>query len=248
MRFESAGAQFPNSPARAQCNQKAAPIPSAQVHPLIKMKRRYGVIWFALALGLSSCGSATADKDEAAAQAAKAAAAKPAPPPKILVPVGTQLHVVLKEGISASKSEPGTVFSASLAEPVVVNGKTVLPQGSAVAGRVVDAKESGRVKGRASLSLVLTSVVHNGKSVPVETQTYVGVAKSTKKRDTAVIGGAAGVGAVIGAIAGGGKGAATGAVIGGGGGTGAVLATRGEDVHYPPETRLTFVLSRMAEL
>jgi len=130
----------------------------------------------------------------------------------------------------------------------VVNGKTVLPQGAHVVGRVVDAKESGRVKGRASLSLALTSIVRNGKPVPVETQTYVGVAKSTKKRDAGVIGGAAGVGAVIGAIAGGGKGAATGAAIGGAGGSGAVLATRGEDVHYPPETRLTFVLSKVAEL
>jgi len=209
------------------------------------MKRIFGVIWVVLALSLSGCGSATADKDE---ETAKAVAAKPAPPPKLMVPQGTALHVRLNEGISASKSEPGTEFSASLSDPVVVNGKTVLPQGAKVIGRVVDAQESGRVKGKASLSLVLTSVVHNGKSVPVETQTNVGVAKSTKKRDAGVIGGAAGVGAVIGAIAGGGKGAATGAAIGGAGGTGAVLATRGEDVHYPPETRLTFVLSRVAEL
>ena len=63
-----------------------------------------------------------------------------------------------------------------------------------------------------------------------------------------MIGGGAGVGAVIGAIAGGGKGAATGAAIGGGGGTGAVLATRGDDLHYPPESRLKFVLSKEVEL
>jgi hypothetical protein len=213
------------------------------------MKRIFGVIWIVIALALSGCGSATADKD-VAAEAAKVAAAKPAPPPppKIMIPAGTPLHIVLKEGVSASKSEPGTEFSASLAEPVVVNGKTVLQQGSRVVGQVLDSKESGRVKGRASLSLALTSITHNGKSVPIETQTYVGVAKSTKKRDAGVIGGAAGVGAVIGAIAGGGKGAATGAAIGGAGGTGAVLATRGEDVHYPPETRLNFVLSKVAEL
>jgi hypothetical protein len=212
------------------------------------MKRIFGVIWIVMALCLSACGSVTADKDEATDEKAKAAVAKPAPPPRIIIPEGTPLHIVLKEGVSASKSEPGTEFSASLAEPVVVNGKTVLQQGSRVVGRVVDSKESGRVKGRATLSLALTSITHNGKSVPIETQTYVGVAESTKKRDAGVIGGAAGVGAVIGAIAGGGKGAATGAAIGGAGGTGAVLATRGEDVHYPPETRLNFVLSKVAEL
>jgi hypothetical protein len=212
------------------------------------MKRLFGVIWVVAVLSLSACGSATADKDEEAARAAADKLVPPPPPAKIAIPAGTPLRIVLREGVSASKSEPGTPFSASLAEPVVVNGKTVLTQGSSVVGQVVDAKESGRVKGRASLSLVLTSVVHDGKPVPVETRTYVGVAKSTKKRDAGVIGGAAGVGAVIGAIAGGGKGAATGAAIGGAGGTGAVLATRGEDVHYPPETRLTFVLSKVAEL
>jgi hypothetical protein len=208
---------------------------------------RRGVIWIALlamAVSVSACGSASADKDETEAKVA----AKPAPPPRIKVPAGTELAVRLVDGVSASKSEPGTEFDASLAEAVVIGGKTVLPQGSQVTGRVVDAKESGRVKGRASLSLVLTSVVRNGKSVPLETQTYTGVAKSTKKRDVGIIGGAAGVGAAIGAIAGGGKGAATGAAIGGAGGTGAVLATRGEDVHYPPETRLNFVLSKTLEL
>jgi hypothetical protein len=215
------------------------------------LKRIFGVILIVAVLALSACGSATADKSATSDKeeaARKVADAKPVPPPKIIIPAGTSFHVRLNEGVSASKSEPGTQFTASLADPVVVNGKTLLPQGSHVVGRVVDAKESGRVKGRATLSLVLTSVVHNGKSVPIETQTYVGVAKSTKKRDAGVIGGAAGVGAVIGAIAGGGKGAATGVAIGGAGGTGAVLATRGEDVHYPPETRLSFVLSKVAEL
>jgi hypothetical protein len=219
------------------------------------MKLPNGVIWIALmvaVLSISACGSASADKEEADAAAAAAAAAKPAPKPapkpKIRIPAGTELRIVLKDGVSASDSQPGSEFSASLAEPVIVDGKTLLQKGSPVVGRVVDAKESGRVEGRASLSLVLTSVVHNGKSVPVETQTYVGVAKSTKKRDVGIIGGAAGVGAAVGAIAGGGKGAATGAAIGGAGGTGAVLATRGEDVHYPPETRLNFVLSEVAEL
>jgi hypothetical protein len=115
-------------------------------------------------------------------------------------------------------------------------------------GRVVDVQQPGRVKGRASLSLVLVSINHEGKSVPVATQTYVGVAKSTKKRDAGVIAGGAGIGAAVGAIAGGGKGAATGAAIGGAGGTGVVLATRGDDLHYPPETRLTFVLSKAANL
>jgi len=206
------------------------------------------VVWTSIiaALALSGCGSASANRDEAAA-ASKTAANKSVQIPRIVLPEGTQLRIVLRDGVS-STSDPGMHFSAALAEPVVLNGRTLLPKGTPLSGRVVDAKESGRVTGRATVSLALTSVVHNGKSVPIETRTYVGVAKSTKKRDAGMIGGGAGVGAVIGAIAGGGKGAATGAAIGGAGGTGVVLATKGAEVHYPPETRLNFTLSKVAVL
>lgn len=168
--------------------------------------------------------------------------------PKVVVPAGTPIKVTLQQGVGSDTSAPGSTFSAVLSSPVVIEGKTVLDKGSAVAGRVTDVKKSGRVKGRASINLVLTSVIHDGKSIPITTGTYTGVAKSTKKRDAAVIGGAAGVGAAIGAITGGGKGAATGAAIGGAGGTGAVLLTRGDDIHFPPESRLSFVLSSAVEV
>lgn len=208
------------------------------------MKRLIGVTLIALTLGFTACTSAnTADKEEVSGLLE----VKP-DDPKITVPSGTPLRVVLQQGVGTDASAPGSQFAAVLADPIVVDGRTVLEKGSAVSGRVVDVKKSGRVKGRATLSLALTSVLHEGKYVPIETQTYVGVAKDNKKRDAAMIGGGAGVGAIIGAIAGGGKGAATGAAIGGGGGTGAVLATRGDDLHYPPESRLKFVLSKEVEL
>ena len=167
---------------------------------------------------------------------------------KITLPTGTPLRVVLQQGVGTDSSTSGSQFSAVLADPVVVDGRTVLEKGAAVVGRVTDIQKSGRVKGRATLSLRLVSLSHHGKSVPITTQTYVGVARSTHKRDAATIGGGAGVGAAIGAIAGGGKGALTGAAIGGAGGTGVVLATRGEDVHYPPESRLRFVLAQSVDL
>ena len=52
----------------------------------------------------------------------------------------------------------------------------------------------------------------------------------------------AGIGAAIGAIAGGRKGAGIGAAAGGAAGTGTVLASRGKPVEFPPESRLTFRL------
>jgi hypothetical protein len=212
------------------------------------MKRLFGVA--IVALSLAACTSTdTAGKEaEADKEESSGFFGLNKPAPKITVPSGTPLHIVLQQGVGTDASTPGSQFSAVLAEPVVIEGKTILDKGAAVSGRVVDVKKAGRVKGRATLSLQLTSVEHSGKPVSIETKTFVGVARDNKKRDAAMIGGGAGVGAVIGAIAGGGKGAATGAAIGGAGGTGAVLATRGDDLHYPPESRLNFVLAKPVEL
>lgn len=212
------------------------------------MKRLVGVAFSILMLALGACQPASTASRDADAASAEDLKPKSPPAPKVTLPSGTRLRVVLQQGVGSDVSTPGSSFSAVLAEPVVIDGRTVLEKGSTVAGRIVDVRKAGRVKGRASVSLVLTSVQHDGEAVSIETKTYVGVAKSNQKRDAALIGGAAGVGAAIGAIAGGGKGAATGAAIGGAGGTGTVLATRGDDLHYPSETRLNFVLSKAVDL
>jgi hypothetical protein len=193
------------------------------------MKRLFGLTLIVCALGLVACATGNiTDREE--------------------IPAGTSLPVVLQRAVGTGSSDPGAEFSALLADPVVIGGRTVLEKGTPVVGSVVNVERAGRVKGRATLTLALTSVVRDGKTIPIHTRTYVGVAKSSRKRDVAVIGGAAEVGAVIGAIAGGGKDAAAGAAIGGAGGTGTVLATRGDDLHYPPESRLYFVLSKAVGL
>jgi hypothetical protein len=91
--------------------------------------------------------------------------------------------------------------------------------------------------------MVLRRLTVEGEDYDLSTSPRTFVARSTKKKDAAVIAGSAAVGAAIGAIAGGGKGAAIGAGVGGGSGTGYVLATKGEPVAYGPETRITFSLS-----
>lgn len=185
------------------------------------------------------------DKPQAESQApAVTPAPAPEPAPPVTVPAGTKLRVSLIDTVSSDKSHAGDAFAASLAEPVVIDGETVLAKGTRVRGRVVDAKQSGRVKGRASIELKLTAVIlTDGRAVNLSTKPYSAVAEATKKRDAAMIGGGAGLGAVIGAIAGGGKGAAVGAAVGGGAGTGAVLATKGKEIRYAPETRLQFTLA-----
>jgi hypothetical protein len=194
---------------------------------------------------------ATADSNAPATK--EAAAEKPkaeAPPaPKVVtIPAGTALSVVLSTALNSGKNQAGDTFTGNLSEPVVVGGKTVLDKGTKVEGTVVAAEGSGRVKGKASMSLELTSATVHGKSVPLSTKTHAAEADSSKGRDAAIIGGAAGVGAAIGAIAGGKKGAAIGAGVGGAGGTGTVLATKGKEVEYDAESKLEFTLDKDAKV
>ena len=138
------------------------------------------------------------------------------------IPAGSRLRVALIDGVSTTKNSPGDEFEASLVDPVVVDGKTILERGTKLTGHVADVEESGRVKGRASLRLVLNSVMLHGDEIEIDTNPYVAVAGSTKTRDVAV--------------------------IGGGAGTGTVLATKGKDLHYPPETRLNFTLASALQI
>jgi len=167
---------------------------------------------------------------------------------RLVIPSGTLLKVSLVDALGSDTSSAGDRFLASLAESVVVDGTTVLPEGQRVRGRVVSVKDSGRVKGLASIRLELTDIVQGDTMLAVKTNTLGTTAASSTTRDGEIIAGGAGIGAVIGAIAGGGKGAAIGAVTGGGAGTGVVLGTKGKDIHYGPETRLNFTLTKSVHM
>ena len=152
------------------------------------------------------------------------------------------------DSVSSGTNKSGDEFLASLAAPLVVGGKTVLDKGTKVRGRVIDAEGSGRVKGLANIRLALTGILDGAKTIPIVTKPFVAEAESTKGRDAAVAGGAAGIGAAIGAIAGGKKGAGVGAIVGGAAGTGTVLATKGKEVEFGSESRVKFTLEKDAEL
>jgi hypothetical protein len=152
------------------------------------------------------------------------------------------------DSISTDTSQIGDTFMATLAEPIIVNGKVVAEKGDEVSGEVTNIEEPGRVKGRARMELILTNLTTSNRKYKLSTEPFSAVAADTKERDAGIIAGGAGVGAIIGAVTGGKKGAAIGAVIGGGSGTGAVLATKGKDVKIDPETRVNFVLSDDVDL
>jgi hypothetical protein len=164
-------------------------------------------------------------------------------PDPVTLAEGTPVQVRLNAAVDSSRARAGDEFSATVSEPIVENGKTVIPRGAEVKGRVVDARESGHLKGAAQLQLALTSVQVGDKSYELSTATASRTGKNHKKRNWEWIGGGGGGGAVIGAIAAGGKGALIGGPIGAGVGTAVAYFTGKRDVNLPPETHLTFKLT-----
>ena len=169
-------------------------------------------------------------------------------PEEVTLPAESKLSIRLEHAISTEKNLAGDTFTGWLDRPLTVDGKTVAPSRSKIIGKLTQVKDSGRVEGLASLTMVVQTLVVDGEEYDLETLPLSRVARNTKKKDAAIIGGSAAAGAVIGAIAGGGKGAAIGAGVGGGSGTGYVLGTKGEPVAFGPETRLTFYLAEPLEL
>ncbi|HJT88562.1 MAG TPA: hypothetical protein VJ732_11915, partial [Bryobacteraceae bacterium] len=138
-----------------------------------------------------------------------AASASEAPASRLerVIPRGTVLHVRLDETVDTRRNRAGDQFAASLSEAVMLEGRTVLPRGTRFTGHVAESKASGRLEGRAMLSITLDTFQLDGKDDPVRTGYIDRVSANHKKHNIALIGGGSGLGALIGAIAGGGKGA-----------------------------------------
>ncbi|HJT53802.1 MAG TPA: hypothetical protein VJ848_08120 [Candidatus Angelobacter sp.] len=148
------------------------------------------------------------------------------------VPSGSDIKVRTDEQITADANNVGKTFTGSVTEDVVNNGTTVIPKGSPVV--------LSTVKNGSKVAVDLTSVTVGSRKYAIEASSYkpgsVGANKTTAK----YAGGGALAGALIGAIAGGGKGAAIGAIAGGAAGTGTQVLTSGKSLNIPAETVLTF--------
>jgi len=211
-----------------------------------------------LFLSLAGCQKpaeqqAATEATSSVSEAAKSAAVRSEPKrvvesKPIIVPADTEITVVLDQTLGSKTSTSGQTFSATVEEPVEVEGKVAIPKGARASGIVRDAKAAGRFKGGAVLSLALTSIEINGKDHEIQTSEASMASKGKGKRTAVMVGGGAAGGAAIGALAGGGKGAAIGALIGAAAGTGGAGLTGNRDITLAAETALSFKLVQPLEV
>jgi len=189
------------------------------------------------------------------APAPPAASAPPPPPPVanaqyggITIPAGSDVSVRTIDSVDSERDRRGQTYRASIDQPVIVNGQTVIPRGADAVVMLSDSQQSGKIEGKAVLTLELRSITINGRTYDSTSSTVSRESGSRGSRSAKVIGGTAALGAIIGAIAGGGRGAAIGAGSGAAVGTAAQVITSGQKVKVPAETLLTFTLQNSLDL
>ena len=175
---------------------------------------------------------------------------------------GTLLRARTKQGLSTTRTEVGTEFTAELTDAVMKDGRVILPAGAVVHGRVTTVHGGRRISGAAMLHLEARSVVlPDGTRYAIHAQlidtdqmahTKVDQEGSLVRRDhpketLAAMGLATGGGAVAGAVVGGGVGAIVGAGIGAGAST-IVWLKEDRQAVLPAESLLVFSLVRPMEM
>jgi hypothetical protein len=107
----------------------------------------------------------------------------------LVVPAETVIYVRLKQPLSAADAEAGQDFLAVLDEPLLVENQVVAPQGSEVGGKVVAARESGRLHTAGYVRIRLSSIAINGKQLPLTTNSVIAAGGNLKSRNFSFVAG-----------------------------------------------------------
>ncbi|MBN2241213.1 MAG: hypothetical protein JW793_00880 [Acidobacteria bacterium] len=217
------------------------------------------ILYFVFGLMLlltAACGDmeeANVATDESLTAAQSGETVKQAPPPapqsrQATLSAGTVIAVRLQDPLDSAVNQAGDTFRAVVDQDLLVGNRVVVPRGSPVEGKLTYVEKSGRVKGRAAMSMQFVSISVGSRTYPIQSEILSFEAEATKTEDATKVGVASGIGAAIGAIAGGGKGAAIGAAVGAGAGGATVAVTRGKELQYGPEHPLQFTLNQDVQI
>jgi hypothetical protein len=160
---------------------------------------------------------------------------------KSTLPSGAEIKVRTDQQISADAKTAGQQFPGTITEAVTdTQGHVLIPKGARA--------ELATVANGSKVAVDLTAVTVDNERYAIEAKSYQPGAVGANKTTAKYAGGGAVAGALIGALAGGGKGAAIGTLAGGAAGAGTQVLTTGKSINIPAETVLTFKTAQALEL
>jgi hypothetical protein len=178
---------------------------------------------------------------------------------QVTIPEGTVIELRMDTGLNSQDSQLNDTFKASVLKTLSIDGRVAIPEGSQIDGRVTTVQPAERsshsgvigvefnrlsINGRAyTIEGSLTSLRADERKQIIDEESRI-QGKSSTSRNILFIGGGAGVGAVIGAIAGGGKGAGIGGLTGSGIGALGALLSRGAEAEVPIGSEVAMQLVR----
>lgn len=172
--------------------------------------------------------------------------------PAAAVAAGTDLKVRLNHTLSSKESRVGDKFTATVIEPNRFDE-------AVVSGHVSSIQKSGKIKGRTTMNLAFNSIrLSDGRTAPLhgyvsrvygsdsgKADNEGGVTSGSRTNQTVKRAGiGATAGAIIGAIAGGGKGAAIGLIVGGAGGAGSLAINGSKELKIESGTEMLVHVTR----
>ena len=158
----------------------------------------------------------------------------------LVAPKGALIYIRLQQPISNATTHAGDRFSAVLDEPLIAGGQIIAPEGAPVSGKVVAARESGRLHNSGYLRVTLSALTVHGKELPMQTSSIFVEGGSYGNKNLAYTGG----GGLLGALAGGGKNSFVSPGAGDSGSSSAAYATGKKEVGFVAGRRLGFRLSQ----
>jgi hypothetical protein len=176
------------------------------------------------------------------------------------VPAGTALMVRLDTTLATFSNRVGDPFRGSIAQPVVINGVTLIPAGATVEGRITKVNEPRRISGRPTIGILPEAVILptgeryfldatlTDTNIPGTDVNAEGQFKGSghDRRNQIEIGAGTAGGMLIGGLIGGGPGVLIGGAIGASS-TGVHWLVTHRSATLPAGTQLTLELNRPME-